>query len=105
MKELDLDVLKELSQMDLNGLVSIYLPTFKQGQEANQGRIRLKNLLRDAEGDLVKSGFSQKDALDLLKPASKLLDETIFWQNQEQGLGIFISPKEMRYHKLPFEVD
>ena len=105
MEKLDLDVLVELSQMDLNGLVSIYLPTFKQGQEANQSRIRLKNLIRDAEGSLVEKGFSEKDALGLLKPATKLLDETIFWQNQEHGLGIFISPVEMRYYKLPFEVE
>jgi hypothetical protein len=104
MEKLDLDVLKELSQMDLNGLVSIYLPTFKQGQEANQSRIRLKNLIRDAEGSLVERGFSEKDALGLLKPVTKLLDETIFWQNQEHGLGIFVSPEGMRYYKLPFEV-
>ncbi|WP_409227938.1 baeRF7 domain-containing protein [Gudongella sp. SC589] len=105
MEKLDLDVLKELSQMDLNGLVSIYLPTFKQGQEANQSRIRLKNLIRDAEESLVENGFSEKVALALLKPATKLLDETIFWQNQELGLGIFLSPEEMRYYKLPFEVE
>ncbi|MCR3955396.1 MAG: hypothetical protein NUK57_03800 [Gudongella sp.] len=105
MEKLDLDVLVELSQMDLNGLVSIYLPTFKQGQEANQSRIRLKNLIRDAEGSLVEKGFSEKDALAFLKPATKLLDETIFWQNQEHGLGIFITPEEMRYYKLPFEVE
>ncbi len=105
MEKLDLDILKEMSQRDLDGLVSIYLPTFKSGQETNQSRIRLKNLLRDAESDLEEKGFSPKDAQSMLKPATKLLDETIFWQNQDRGLAILISPEGMKYYRLPFEVE
>ncbi|MGM0396613.1 MAG: hypothetical protein ACQEP4_06120 [Bacillota bacterium] len=105
MEKLDLDVLKELSQMDLNGLVSIYLPTFGHAQEANQSRIRLKNLLRNAEGGLVEKGFSERDAQSLLKPATRLLDETIFWQNQDKGLAILVSPEGMKYFRLPLDVE
>lgn len=105
MEKLDLDVLKEISQRDLKGLVSIYLPTFRSGQEANQSRIRLKNLLRDAEAELLEKGFSHKDSQSILKPAAKLLDETIFWQNQDKGLAILISPEGMSHYKLPFEVE
>ncbi|WP_422486911.1 hypothetical protein [Gudongella sp. DL1XJH-153] len=105
MEKLDLDILKEMSQRDLSGLVSIYLPTSKKGQEVNQSRIRLKNLLRDAENDLIEKGFSPVDAQAKLKPAARLLDETIFWQNQNRGLAILISPEGMNYYRLPFEVE
>lgn len=105
MERLNIDDLKNLSQMDLKGLVSIYLPTSKHGQEVNQSRIRLKNLLKKVEGKLLEKKFSQRDSQELLKPAVNLLDETIFWQNQENGLAIFISSKGMNYYKMPFDVN
>ena len=49
--------------------VSIYMPTHRTG-DIEQDPIRLKNLLREAEGQLVDYGISVSDAGKLLEPAS-----------------------------------
>lgn len=104
MENFNIDSLKNLMEMDSNGLVSIYMPTYKMGKEVTQSRIILKNLLKEAESKLIESGFGQRDVDKQLKPANKLVDDTIFWQNQESGLGIFISPQEFKYFKIPLEM-
>lgn len=104
MEKFNIDSLKSLMEMDSEGLVSIYMPTFRMGKEVNQSRIILKNLLKEAEGKLLEIGKGQRDIDKQLKPAHMLLDETIFWQNQESGLGLFISPQEFKYFKIPMDV-
>ena len=71
--------------------VSIYMPTHRTG-DIEQDPIRLKNLLREAEDQLVDYGISMPDAGGLLEPAEQLLPDSHFWQHQGDGLAIFISP-------------
>ncbi len=100
--------MKTLSRDDLSALVegpqqmgvSIYMPTHRTG-DTGQDPIRLKNLLREAESQLVAYGISASDAGDLLKPAEQLLPDSHFWQYQGDGLAIFISPGIFRCYQLP----
>jgi len=80
--------------------VSIYMPTHRTG-DIEQDPIRLKNLLREAAGQLVDYGISMSDAGGLLEPAEQLLPDSHFWQHQGDGLAIFISPGIFRYYRLP----
>lgn len=71
-------------------LVSIYLPTCAGSAEGQQDAIRLKNLLGQAEADLIAGGASETAARRLLKPASALLEDESFWRERRQGLALFI---------------
>ncbi|MCG6134935.1 MAG: hypothetical protein MET45_09760 [Nostoc sp. LLA-1] len=82
--------------------VSIFLPTERRGVETQQNPIRFKNLLREAEEQLIATGMRPQDARDLLKPAQKL-DEYDFWQHQSDGLAIFISGDVFSYYCVPLD--
>lgn len=70
------------------------------GAETQQNPIRFKNLLRQAEEQLLALGMRRQDALDLLQPVREL-DTDDFWQHQSDSLAIFRSPHQFRYYCLP----
>jgi hypothetical protein len=81
--------------------VSIYLPTSVVRNETEQNRIRFKNLLSRAEGQLTAAGIRSLDVKNLLDTAHKLLPDSLFWQYQGQGMAAFVSPSGFRYYRLP----
>ncbi len=85
--------------------VTIYLPTFRAGAETRQGRIRLKNLIREAEERLISSGLRSSQASHLLEPLKKLTIDDLFWQHQRDGLAIFLSSDVFNYYHLPMNFD
>ncbi|TVP59943.1 MAG: hypothetical protein EA343_18715 [Nodularia sp. (in: Bacteria)] len=96
------DELKILVDNSQSPCVSLYMPMQKAGPEIRQNPIRLKNLIREAEERLYAMGMRHTEAIDFLQPA-KELDTTDFWQNQSNGLAIFISPQMFRCYRLPME--
>ena len=81
--------------------VSLYLPTHRSLPEAKQDPIRLKNLLRQAEGALIDSGLRVPELSEFLKPVQELLDDPLFWRYQADGLAVFLSANEFRKYRLP----
>ena len=104
MKTLSRDELIALVERPQEMGVSIYMPTHRTG-DTEQDPIRLKNLLREAEGQLVDYGINISDAGGLLEPAKQLLTDSHFWQHQGDGLAIFISPGIFRYYRLPYSFE
>jgi len=101
MKILSREELGTLMQSLGEPAVSIYMPTHRTG-DIEQDPIRLKNLLREAEGQLVDYGLRVPDARSLLEPARQLLPDLHFWQHQGDGLAIFLSAETFRYYQLPY---
>lgn len=99
---LSIDELKSLVENPQEPCVSLYMPMQKAGPEVRQNPIRFKNLIREAEARLDAMGFGDAEAVDFLSPA-KELDTAEFWENQDQGLVIFVSPNVFRYYQLPME--
>lgn len=62
----------------------------------------LQNLVREAEERLDAMGISHTEALEFLKPVHEL-DTPEFWEHQDSGLAIFVSPEVFRYYRLPYE--
>ncbi|MFZ5815620.1 MAG: hypothetical protein ACOY93_10020 [Bacillota bacterium] len=94
------DELRSLIEESRGQCVSLYLPTHRVKEEAQQDPIRLKNMLREVERRL--SGSMESTVLDeMLRPAFALLDDRRFWQVQEGGLALFLRPGFMRYFRLP----
>jgi hypothetical protein len=99
---LSLDELKTLVESPQSPCVSLYMPMQKAGPEIRQNPIRFKNLIREAEERLDAMGIRHAEAVDFLQPA-KELDTAEFWEHQDHGLAIFISPTVFRYYQLPME--
>jgi hypothetical protein len=105
MKNLTLDQIKELAQQSASPSISIFLPTHRAGRETQQDPIRLKNLLRDAEKQLLDGGMGPREANSLLQSAQALLDDVNFWNHQHDGLAVFMAADDFHYYPLPFSVE
>lgn len=105
MNELSRDVVKTLMEKQEGLCVSIFMPTHRRGTETQQNQIRFKNLLRETEEKLMDSDLRPQEAGEFLKPAQELLGEAPFWQNQSDGLAIFLSALSFDFFRLPINFD
>ncbi|MBN1545760.1 MAG: hypothetical protein JW902_03780 [Syntrophaceae bacterium] len=104
--------METLSKDDLSALVkkrkdlciSIYMPTHRSGVETQQNHIRFKNLLREAEERLVASGMRVQDTRSFLEPALSLVNNVLFWRQQQDCLAIFLSSDLFLHYNLPVSV-
>jgi hypothetical protein len=88
-----------------NPVISIYMSMYPTVNK-EQDRIRLKNLLRDAEDQLVAYGRNAQQALDILDPAQQLSMEPNFWRYQSgNSLAVFLSAETFRHYRLPYHVE
>jgi hypothetical protein len=97
--------LEQLMNEDQQRCVSIYLPSHRTGVETQQDPIRLKNLLKEAEKLLSAQGVSTRDVQSILEPASKLLQDSTFWQHQSDGLAIFLTANSVHRYRLPLNFE
>ena len=105
MDTLDRDTLNALLETQDDGpCVSIFVPTHEVGPETKQGSIRLKNLLSKVEQKLEAMDLSAKEIKKLLSPARKLVEDTLFWKHQQNGLAILLAPGTFHHFRLPIEV-
>jgi hypothetical protein len=94
--------LKELVEHEVEPCLSIYMPTHRNGsRDREQDPIRLKNLLRDAEIQLVDHGLRGPAAREMLEEGARLLGDPEFWKHQSDGLALFFSPQFHRRYRLP----
>ncbi len=84
--------------------VSIFVPTHRAGQEIRQDPIRLKNLVKQAERQLINEGTRPAEARNLLEPVATLVEDAAFWRHQADGLAVFRSPDVFRTYRVPFPV-
>ena len=101
MNTITTDLINDLIRSEGEPCVSIYLPTHRTGREQQQDPIRLKNLLAEARARLEDNGLRKPEIDELLAPAQDLLEDSRFWQHQDIGLAIFISPDLFEAHRLP----
>jgi hypothetical protein len=93
--------LRDLLQTSAKFCVSLYLPTHRAGAEVQQDPIRLKNLLRRAEELLAEAGLKSAEAKEILDPAQRLVNETLYWRHQSDGLAVFVGPGLFRTYRVP----
>jgi hypothetical protein len=93
--------IRDLLHQRSDWCVSLYLPTHRTGRETLQDPIRLDNLLRGAEKELVAAGIRSPEARELLQPGRELLNDTFFSRRMADGLSIFLSGDFFKFFKLP----
>lgn len=93
--------MRELLESRDGPCVSLYMATHRAGRETQQGPIRLGNLLDEARSRLETLGLRKPDIDALLEEADGLQRRELFWQHQEEGLAIFVSPGGTGTYRLP----
>ena len=99
------DELKALMEKHQGPCISIFMPTFRSGQESQQNQIRFRNLLRAAEEKLLAGGLRPQEIKVLLEPAQALPGNVLFWRRQSDGLALFLSADLFRCFRLPVAFD
>ena len=97
--------LKALIAQESKWCVSLYMPTHRIGREQQQDPIRLKNLLAQAEANLLANGVRRPEVQNLMRPADELLWDRNFWQHQGDGLAIFLTNDFYKVYRLPVRFD
>ena len=95
-----------LLQQSRPGLcVSIFMPTHRGGAEARQDPIRFRNLINQAEGELVRRGLRPPDARHMLEPLSEKATDDAFWMRPSGGLAAYVCDGFCKTLELPSPVD
>ncbi len=105
--------MKVLTQAELRPLIetrddpciSIFIPTYRAGADIQQNPTALKNQLKVVESQLAARGWRTAQVESFLGPIQKLVADTPFWQEQSDGLAIFLSPELFVYYRLPLTFD
>lgn len=106
MKELNLKTfLNRLAAAREEPCLSLYMPTHQITARKPKDRILFKNLLREAQEYLVFQGMSPAEARSFLQPALKLQKDLLFWEYQDNGLALFLSPDFFEYFMSPLGFD
>ncbi len=95
--------LAELSDVNQENCISIFIPTHRAGKKVLQGEdtLVLKNQLKEVNNKLAKKGFPAGDIKKMMAPVQQLIDNTSFWREQSDGLAIFIADGFSKVYTLP----
>ncbi len=93
--------LEPLLQTQNSWCVSIYMPTHRRAGETPEDLILWKNLLRDAENQLLARDVRPDDARKMLQPARNLAQDQHFWVHCDDGLAAFLTPEHHQWYRLP----
>ncbi|HEU5085987.1 MAG TPA: hypothetical protein VFT99_01035, partial [Roseiflexaceae bacterium] len=81
--------------------VSFFLPTERNEADRQQHPVRLANLIRQAEEQLIARGMDADAARDFLDPVSQFLPQASFWDHLENGFAAFVAAGFFRMYRLP----
>ncbi len=93
--------LDQLLETNASWCVSLYMPTHRRAGETPEDLVLLKNLLRDAEKQLIQRNMRPDDARKMLQPARELAQDQYFWVHCDDGLAVFLAPGFHRWYRLP----
>jgi hypothetical protein len=98
---LRLGQVRELAGHGGGPCVSVFLPAHRMTPDSGQDPIRLRNLLDEAERQLVAGGLRAPVAREVVQPGRDLLGPGWFWSHQSDGLAVFLAPGWSRVFRLP----
>jgi hypothetical protein len=81
--------------------VSIYLETTPLTQDIGLARTALGNLLKEAVAQLEAIDTPKRTIWPIEEQIADLLDDDSFWAHQSNALAIFVTPENLRSHRLP----
>lgn len=94
-----------LAEKRADACVSIYLETSPVTENIPASRIKLKNLIREAQTQLETAQFDKRRLVALLDELNELLDDDDFWRFQAKSLAIFATPDTIRTYRLANDLE
>lgn len=97
----------DLSKVQNERCVSIFIPTHRVGEETLKGTdaINLKNHVKVIKKNLKEEGLDEREIDKFLNPITELINDSSFWRHQKEGLAVFLSDGFFKKYILPFTVD
>lgn len=94
--------IERLAKISAGPAVSVYMPVTSDPSKRDENRIRLKNLLNEAERDLIH-GFDLdgEQAEAILAPGRELIAHGRYGATIDDGLALFLSPTHHEQFSLP----
>ncbi|PRD56463.1 hypothetical protein [Sphingobacterium gobiense] len=102
MQIIDLKLLKELTAIQDEPCISIYMPTHRIHPANATDPISFKNLYKKTLQYIKDKELHDHEKLVL--PLEKLIDDKAFWDYNDEGLAIFISKHDIQILRLPEKV-
>jgi len=97
--------LKKLMEKHKGPCVSIFMAMHRSGEETQQDPTRFKNLLKEAEEQLISGGLRAPEAREFLEPTQKVVQEDLFRQHESDGLAMFLSAELFHFYLLPLYLE
>jgi hypothetical protein len=85
--------------------LSIYLSTAPGHGDPGAGQSRLEGLLAEAEELLRSRSVPRDERKAIVRHAERLCRNEPFWEDQDEGLAVFLSPLISTFHRLPVAVE
>jgi len=99
------DQLRSLMEHRRPQSITIHAPMHRAGRETAQNAVRFKNGLREARETLEAMGVPEDEARRRLRDAAALVEDTLFWRHQGQGLAVYLDAQRMQVLRLPLELE
>jgi hypothetical protein len=98
---------RELANVHERYCISIFIPTFRAGEDVDsrKGQLRLKNRLKELKKKLQELELSENEIKKMIAPLQPFLEDVHFWRNQSDGLAIFLTNDQLEYFTLPVHFD
>jgi hypothetical protein len=82
--------------------LSLFMPVYPMNVKTHDEPLHLRHLLATAENQLAGWNLGAAKTAELLAPVRALAkDDLTFWQEQSEGLAIFLAPDFFRTFRLP----
>lgn len=98
------DDLRRLIEEVGNPAISLYMPTVRAGKDTRENAIRFKNLLTEVEDQLSELGTRKSDIDTLLERPRNLVNDNEYWQHQNHGFTLHMTPETYYTYRLPAPV-
>ncbi len=105
MELLDRPMLDELMAYRDDTCVAIYLPMERRGADVRGNSVRLKNQLSEVAATLEASGWRRPEIDDFLDRPRQLLEDSNYWQHQQDGFALFMAPGFYETLRLPLSFE
>ncbi len=92
---------EELKQHKSDYCVTLYVPAVSGPLATSDGRNVVKNMLRQAEDQLMGAGADKKNVSDITAPVRDLLMNNTLWPPARHSLAIFLAPGLFRQFQVP----
>ncbi len=95
------ETLVKMAEIRDKWCVSIYMPISRV--DANKNKIRLKNMMAEAEKKLLELEMNPQKIARLLAPMEMILFNNEFWQDRKDGFVSFFTSDSFVWYSLPYK--